>query len=414
MSLTVPAQRTAHHPRAARLVHVTTVPTSLAFLTGQVSYMKDRGFEVLAVSSAGEYADSFRATEGVPVHAIDMPRRITPVRDLVALSRMYRYLRRVRPHIVHAHTPKGGLLGTTAAWLARVPVRIYHIHGLPFMTATGVRRALLRLTEKVSCTLAHQVLCVSTSVRDVAVEEGLCSPRKIAVLGNGSVNGVDAVRQFNPERWTSVRADTRMAHGIPEDALVMGFVGRIVRDKGITDLTESWQQLREQFGNLHLLLVGPFEPEDPLPDTVSEALRFDTRVHLTGPQRVPAPFYAAMDLVVLPTYREGFGIVAIEAAAMALPVVATHIPGCFEAVRDGVSGTLVPPRDPRALTEAIREYLLRPELRHRHGWAGRNRVRRDFTQETIWDALYREYIRLLRERRLPVPPRRRVADLMSR
>jgi glycosyltransferase involved in cell wall biosynthesis len=385
----------------ARLVHVSTASQALMFMVGQVGYMKARGLEVLAVSSPGVDADRFRAREGVPVHFIDMPRRITPLRDLVALSRIYRYFRRVRPQIVHAHTPKGGLLGTTAAWLARVPVRIYHIRGLPFMTATGRRRVLLRLTERVSCSLAHQVLCVSTSVRDVAVREGICSARKVVVLGNGSGNGVDAGGRFHPERWCGMRDSTRIAHGIPPDALVLGFVGRIVRDKGITDLVDSWCRLREEFPRLHLLLVGPLEPQDPLPEVVNNVLRSDTRIHLTGCQSDPAPLYAAMDVVVLPTYREGFPNVPLEAAAMTLPVVATRIPGCIDAVEHGVNGTLVPPRDPSALSAAIRAYLERPELRRRHGLAGRERVLRDFTQETLWDALYLEYVRLLRDTTLP-------------
>jgi glycosyltransferase involved in cell wall biosynthesis len=382
-------------PTRVRLVHVTTAGLALGFLRGQVRYMKSRGLDVLAVSSPGDGVAAFQETEGVLVHPIPMLRRIAPSRDLVALARLFRYLRAVRPQIVHAHTPKGGLLGTTAAWLARVPVRIYHIRGLRFMTATGGRRALLRLTEKVSCTLAHHVLCVSPSVRDVAVQEGICSSRKLVVLGNGSGNGVDAAKRFDPARWTSVRAATRIAHGIPADALVVGFVGRVVRDKGITELVQSWQQLREQYCTLHLLLVGPFEPEDPLPDSVNEVLRSDGRIHLAGPQVDPAPFYAAMDLVVLPTYREGFPNVPLEAAAMALPVVATRIAGCIDAIRDGVTGTLVRPRDPVALADAIGAYLRQPELRDRHGRAGRHWVLNAFRPEAIWNAVYLEYVRLL-------------------
>jgi glycosyltransferase involved in cell wall biosynthesis len=389
------------------------VPITLKFLVGQVGYMKRRGFDVLAVSSPGGYAERFRANEGVEVHEINMPRRITPFRDLVALIRMYRYLRRVRPQIVHAHTPKGGLLGTIAAWLARVPVRIYHIHGLPFVTATGARRVLLRFTEKISCALAHQVLCVSASVREVAVRGDLCSSRKITVLGNGSINGVDAAR-FDPGSLIGAGAAVRNAHAIPDNALVIGFVGRVVRDKGIIELTESWQQLRGQFSNLHLLIVGPFEQDDPLPDAINAVLHEDERVHLAGVQDEPAAFYAAVDVLALPTYREGFGLVALEAAAMGLPAVATRIPGCIDAVENGVTGTLVPARDVPALTEAIRSYLLEPELRRRHGGAGRERARRDFAQQNVWDALYCEYVRLLDGSRLPPPQPVRVHDRLPR
>jgi glycosyltransferase involved in cell wall biosynthesis len=389
-----------------RLVHITTVPESLTFFTGQVGYMKARGFDVQAISSPGELLHRFAAAERIAAHAVDMPRRITPVRDLVAVSRLWRRLRRSRPHIVHAHTPKGGLLGMAGAWLARVPVRIYHIHGLPLMTATGPKRHLLKWSERVACALAHQVLCVSRSVREVVIAERLCPPDKIKVLRGGSVNGVDAAQAFNPARLPAgVALEARARHGIPADALVAGFVGRVVRDKGLAELVRAWQGLREEFPGLHLLIVGPFEPQDPLPAGVEAVLRGDPRIHLTGEVWDVPPLYAAMDLVVLPTYREGFGIVAIEAAALGLPVVATRIPGCVDAVQDGVTGTLVPVRDGGALADALRVYLRDPVLRRKHGAAGRERVLREFGQEALWEAVYQEYTRLLGDRGCPVPPR---------
>jgi glycosyltransferase involved in cell wall biosynthesis len=184
---------------------------------------------------------------------------------------------------------------------------------------------------------------------------------------------------------------------------VVGFVGRIVRDKGIVELYQAWKILRARDLNLHLLLVGPFDPQDPVPPGIESRLRKDPRAHLTGMDWDTPRLYAAMDVVSLPTYREGFPNVPIEAAAMGLPVVATRIPGCVDAVQDGVTGTLVPPADAHALARAIEAYVTDPVLRRRHGVAGRERVLREFRQEVIWEALYREYLRLLRERRLPAP-----------
>jgi glycosyltransferase involved in cell wall biosynthesis len=379
------------------LVHITTVPDSLAFLYGQVGYLKAKGLDVQAISSPGELLTRFAAHEEIAVHAVEMPRRITPLRDLVAVTRLWRRLRRIRPQIVHAHTPKGGLLGMIAAWLARVPVRIYHLHGLPLTTATGVKRHLLRWSDKVSCRLAHQVLCVSHSLQEEAMAARLCPPHKIKVLLAGSINGVDAARAFNRKRMRPDERDAvRTRYGIPRDALVAGFVGRVVRDKGLAELVEAWKSLRDKFPALHLLIVGPFEPQDPIPEDAEKVLRCDPCVHLAGYVSDTPPLYAAMDLVVLPTYREGFGLVAIEAAAMELPVVATRIPGCTDAVQDGVTGTLVPVRDGPALAEACRRYLRDPELRRQHGVAGRRRVLRDFRPEALWKATFQEYVRLLR------------------
>ena len=400
----------------ARLLHVTTVPMSLIFFRGQVGYMKSRGFQIQALSSPGPELAEFGAREGVATHAVSMPRQLTPLRDLFAVARIWRRVRRVRPDIVHAHTPKGGLLGMIAAFLARVPVRIYHVRGLPFMTAAGWRRRLLRATERVSCRLAHQVLCVSHSLREVAVEEKLCAPDKIKVLAGGSGNGVDAGGRFNPENSDpGSRRERREAYDIPASATVVGFVGRLVRDKGVVELVAAWRRLREQHPEAHLLVVGPFEERDPVPGDVAESLRSDPRVHLSGMQRDLPPLYAAMDLVVLPTYREGFPNVPLEAAAMALPVVATRIPGCVDAVADGVTGTLVPPRDADALEAAIKSYLADGGLRRRHGEAGRARVLREFRQEVIWQELYKDYCRLLADRGVALPAEfeRRAASVME-
>lgn len=379
-----------------KLVHITTVPDSLDFFTGQVGYMRRQGLEVCAISSPGPLLDRFAQLENIPVHAVEMPRRITPWRDLLAIMRLWRRLRKLRPQIVHAHTPKAGVLGMIAAWLARVPVRIYHMHGLPLATAAGWKRRLLRWSEKISCRLAHQVLCVSQSLRAAALQERLCPLDKIRVLGAGSINGVDADAVFNPARFAEKdRERVRQRWGIRRDELVVGFVGRVVRDKGLIELVDAWRVLRDEFQTLHLVIVGPLEPQDPIPADVEQVLSGDRRIHLTGLDLNPAPLYAAMDLVVLPTYREGFGIVAIEAGAMELPVVATRIPGCVDAVRDKVTGTLVPVRDTGALAGAMRHYLNEPELRRAHGLAGRKRVLRDFRPEALWEAMHCEYQRLL-------------------
>jgi glycosyltransferase involved in cell wall biosynthesis len=374
---------------------------SLRFFAGQVGFMKAAGFDVHALTSPGDELSQFGAREGIPVHAVEMPRRISPLHDLGAVRRLAGVMRRLRPHVVHAHTPKGGLLGMLAARAAGVPVRIYHIRGLPFMTATGARRTLLRSTERVACALAQRVLCVSHSLRQVAVDEGVCPPGKVGVLLAGSGNGVDATGAFDPARRDpGERARARAAHGIPDDAVVIGFVGRVVRDKGVVELAAAWSALRARYPELHLLMVGPFEEQDPLPAGVEASLRADPRVHLCGMQPSAAPWYPAMDVVALPTYREGFPNVLLEAAAMGLPVVATRIPGCVDAVREGETGFLVPPLDAAALQAGLDRYLADAELRARHGRQARARVLAEFDQRRLWAALRDEYLRLLDARGL--------------
>jgi len=386
-----------------KILHITTVPQTLGFFTGQVGYMNSKGFEVHALSSPGEYLDRFASSEKASIHAVMMHRRITPLRDFNAIFKIWKILRKIRPEIVHAHTPKGGLLGMIAAFLARIPIRIYHIHGLPFMTSKGLKRTLLRCCEKVSCFLSHKIFCVSSSIRDVTIEEGLCPASKADVLLNGSINGVDAMGRFNPAvSGEQDRMKVRRKYEIPDEANVVGYVGRVVYDKGLVELAQAWEILREEFKDLHLLIVGPFEPQDPLPPSVYQLLHSEDRIHLTGHLDDIPPLYAAMDIFVLPSHREGFGLAASEASAMELPVVATRIPGCVDAVQDGVTGTLVAPCDGKALADAIRRYFKDPEFSREHGKAGRVRILKDFQPQAIWKELEKEYKKLLREKDLPL------------
>ncbi len=378
------------------LVHVTTVPETFTFFRGQIAFMKRKGFQVHGVSSPGPLLKEVAIREHIPVHAVDLPRRISPWVDSVALFKLYRLFRNLQPDIVHAHTPKGGLLGVLAARLARVPVVIYSMRGLPFVTATGLKRRLLCWSETVSCGLADRVISVGFSLLEKGVAAGFCNGDKIKVLASGSSNGVDAEGRFNPQRLEAgSREKTRLHYRLPQDAIVLGFMGRIVRDKGLVELAAAWRFLREVFPELFLLLVGPVEDRDPVPPEVLKHLEADPRVRLVGAVGDPAPFYAAMDILTLPTYREGFPNTPLEAAAMELPVVATDVDGCVEAVMYGLTGLLVPPRDSKALAAALQQLIEDPELRKQMGQAGRRRVLREFKPENIWKELYQEYRDLL-------------------
>ena len=386
--------------RAPVLLHITTVPQTLLFLRGQIGYMKSRGFRVVAVSSPGEVLAEVGESEGIETVALDMPREITPLGDLRALFRLVRLFRALRPAIVHGHTPKGGLLGMIAAALAGVNGRVYTLHGLPMETASGLRRSLLRLTERLSCALARRVHAVSESLRRRAAALGVCPLGKIQVLGAGTVNGIDAEKRFAPSRISRLEvAQARRALHIPSELRIVGYVGRLVQDKGILDLLEAWTDLREEFSDLYLVVVGPEEARDALPADAMRRLRSDPRIRMTGYVESMPATYAMMDVVVLPTYREGFPQVPLEAAAMERPVVATSVTGCVDAIQDGETGTLVPPRDPEALGRALRAYLQDPLLRRRHGAAGRGRVLREYRPERLWLHTYWGYESLLGDRR---------------
>ncbi|MEO0321762.1 MAG: glycosyltransferase family 4 protein [Myxococcota bacterium] len=377
-----------------RLVHVVTVPLTLGFLRRPIRAARSRGYEVAVVSSPGPRLWSFAAQEGVEARAVPMARAIAPLADLEALAQLRSALRDLRPDIVHAHTPKAGLLGMMAAASLRVPARLYHLRGLVSLTAAGPRRVLLESTERVACTLAHHVLCVGPSLRDLALEAKLTWPAHIEVLRGGSGQGVD-VERFQPASREQ-RAAARRAFGVPEGARVIAFVGRLVGDKGVRELTEAFASLAEARPDLHLLVAGAFEDRDPVPAAVRQRLEAHPRIHRLGHVDAPESLYAAADLVALPTYREGFPNVPLEAAAMGLPVVATQIPGCVDAVAEGVTGLLVPAKDTAALAVALARYLDDEALRRAHGEAGRARVCRDFRADDLAEAIVDVYDRFAR------------------
>ena len=374
------------------LVHVATVPESLMFVGGQVDHATRHGWRVSVVTSGGRLLDAFAREHEVTTYAVEMSRAITPRADAACVATVTDLLLDLSPDVVHGHTPKGGLVAMTAASAAAVPARVYHMRGLLTLTARGARRLLLQSAERTSCALAHRVICQSPSLRRAALDQRLVSASKSLVLGAGG-NGVDADGRFNPSNVEGL--DVRAQLGIPPDAPVIGFVGRLVRDKGIVELVNTWQRIRSRHPALHFVVVGPFEERDAVPAQTARALADDDRIHLVGFARDTPRYYEAMDFLVLPSHREGFPNVPLEAAAMGIPTITTDAVGCVDAVEDEVTGLLVPVGDEPRLERAIERYLREPALRRTHGAAARTRVLRDFRPADRHEAtlaLYRELL----------------------
>ena len=329
------------------------------------------------------------------MHPLTMQRKISPLSDLLSLFRLCRLLLRIRPALVHTHTPKAGLLGMIAGRLAGVPVRIYTINGLVWATHTGWSRRLLSATERLSCRLATDVLTVSESLRRTVIEQGICPETKVRVLGWGGSHGVDLCR-FDPAANVARGEDVRKRLGIPADAIVLIFIGRFVREKGIEELAHAWRGLRDEFPHARLLLCGWAEERDPVRAGVMAGLRECPRVVFSrgSPVEMPA-LYAAGYVCVLPSWREGLPNVALESAAMKLPIVATRISGCVDAIHDGVTGLLVEPRDAESLASGLRTVLKDAVMRRQMGENARRFVSERFSEESVSGRLATEYRTLL-------------------
>jgi glycosyltransferase involved in cell wall biosynthesis len=312
-------------------------------------------------------------------------------------------LRNLRPAICNAGTPKAGLLVGLAAWMNRVPCRVYTLRGLRLETATGLKRRVLLLTERVACGCAHRVICVSPSLRQLAVGLGLVSARKAVVLASGSSNGVDPARFAPTPRKLEKASHIRQTLGIGSGQPVIGFAGRFTRDKGVLELLTAFQLVREKVPNAVLLLVGSYEPGDPVPPKTRAAIESEPNVVTVEFTPNVDLYYLVMDIFVLPTYREGFPNTVLEAQASERPVVTTRATGAVDSVQDGVTGLLVPPGDVSALTDALIRLLLDNDLARCMGRAGGERVLREFRSEVIWNALAVLYREMLEARGLSAP-----------
>jgi glycosyltransferase involved in cell wall biosynthesis len=378
-----------------RLVVAITDSVSTTLLRGQLRSVAAAGFDVWLLSGAGPHLEPFATEEGVGVQPVAWRRGLTPLGDLRGCFQAFRMFRRTRPAIVNASTPKAGLLATLAAFLAGVPIRIFTLRGLRSTTLTGLPRLAVGWCEWLTCRLATDVVCISEGIRDAAVARGIVPPAKARVLAHGSSNGIDVGRfTATPDKATAAAA-FRQSLGIPSSSPVIGFVGRMVRDKGVAQLVAAHAILRAEFPDLRLVLVGPAESRNGLPADVRRQIESLPGIHAIGSVADPSTAYLAMDVLALPSLREGFGNVLLEANAMGIPVVASGIEGCLDAVADGITGTLVPAGDLPQLFAALAAYLRDPELRQRHGTAGRRRVLECFGQEQVWQAQVEHYRSLL-------------------
>jgi glycosyltransferase involved in cell wall biosynthesis len=376
------------------LAFVVTAPVSTIFFRGQVAQLRVAGFRVTFIAGPGPQSAAIEA-EGGEFIGVPMEREISLPKDVVSLWRLWKVLRRIRPDVTNVGTPKAGLVGGMAARLAGVPMRVYTLHGLRLETATGLKRWLLTWTERIACRNAQSVRCVSPSVRDRAVQLRLVASEKAYVVGRGSSNGVDyELYRQTPER-KSQAIGLRRRFNIEGWAPVIGFVGRFTRDKGIAQLYRAFVQVKQTFPDVRLLLLGDFEEGDPVDAAVRRGLESEPGVIFAGMVKDTPPYYAAMDVLALPTYREGFPNVPLEAQAAGVPVVTTRVTGAVDSVIDGVTGLLVPAQDADALAQALIELVGHPERRKQMGRAAAEWVEERFRRETVWAELVKDYRRIL-------------------
>lgn len=389
--------------RKIKMCIISGIPTVLSFFYADlIKSILDREIHLHLVSSMNEKLLSLVSSVKCDYYLVNITRNITPVKDVLAGIKIFLYFSRNKFDILHAHSPKGGLIGMLAAYLARIPCRVYTIHGLPLETASGIGRKLLWASEKLSCSLSTHILAVSQSLKEKVIAEKLCSSDKISVLENGTACGID-IKRFTPNQKTSEqRSYIRHKFGIPENACVIGFMGRLTPEKGIHTLVRSFLKMATTLEYIYLLLVGDFdETREKFDMEILGLIKSNHNIISVGFQSDPVPFYAAMDIFVMPTRREGFGMTFLEANAMNLPVIGTRVTGCVDAISDGNTGLLVNLDNENELTEAISRLVVDKELRAKLSSNGKKRVEKYFCSEKLVNAHLELYDRLLSETKNP-------------
>lgn len=372
---------------------VTTVPLSLNFFKGNLSFLS-KYYDVYAISSEKNTLEDFCAKEGVRSFYIPMKRPISLFWDFICLFKFVFLFLKEQPEIVHGNTPKGSMLSMIAAWITRVPVRIYMCHGLRYQGTQGGIRKLLMFMERLSCKCATEVICVSRGVRDTLVKDKICKEGKAIVVGNGSASGIDL--DYFSSKTIHEDISIRNELGISETSFVFIFVGRIVADKGINELISAFSKLSREVQDVVLLLVGPEEYDlNPISDFSILEIKENKRIYAVGKQTDVRPYLKASDAMTFPSYREGFGMVLIEAAAMNVPSISSDIIGCNEIILDGINGKLIPSKDVDSLYNEMKWFYEHKDAEVKKMKSkARELVENRFERKKVWNLLLAEYQRL--------------------
>lgn len=384
-----------------KICRVATVPFVLTHhLKTQIEDLVLHGHEVHLVSSTfSDFGEPLRADlpyQGISIHAIDICRRISFIADLKALILLYFYFRENRFDIVHSVTSKAGLLCALASISAGVPIRIHTFAGQPWADLLGPIRWVAKFSDWLVVKLNTRSYADSSSQREFLVLEGIAKKENIVVLGSGSIAGVD-LQRFNIKNFQ--KAELRKSIGISDDAIIISFVGRLTHEKGVAELVLAFKTLIElDLRDLHLFLLGPDEIGAILPPSINKFIFDCSSIHKIGYSSCPEKYLAMSDIFCLPSYREGFGSVVIESAAMGLPTVATRVTGLVDAIIHNETGLLVPKKDVKELTKALHLLIKDSDLRGRLGFLAHKRAVELFDSKFVNALLIKEYENLYSEK----------------
>lgn len=378
-----------------KVLHVFTVArTPIAFFDGQFRYLTEHGYEVVLACKREDGIEEFAERNGIRFISVDIPRSMSPVAIVKAIGEIRKIVKIEKPEAVFGHTPVGALVAMIAAKQAGVKNRIYYRHGIIYSTMTGLMQKAFMAEEKFVSRLATKIVNVSPSLAEKCAKDGINKREKQIVIGKGTCGGIDAHGIFNPALLDAERLELeRVRLGLKGADIVFGFCGRFCKDKGTPELLEAYKLFKNRHPeiNVRLLLVGPFDERDVLPEETKKAMHESEDIVLTGhvlKKDIPM-YYRLMDCFIFPSHREGFGMCVIEASAMEVPVLVAPSHGCIDSIQENVSGFYIG-LDAKNICEGM-ERMMDMEYMRRIGKQGREFVLENFDHKVMWPKVLNVY-----------------------
>lgn len=378
-----------------KLIRITTVPISIEkLLENQPKYFS-KFFDITIVSSDKSELEKLGKKQGVKTFCLPLTRKITPFKDIIAIFKLYFFLKRENPKIVHSHTPKAGFVGMTASFFAGVPIRMHTVAGLPLMERKFIKKKVLIFVEKLTYLFATNVYSNSKKLMEFILSKKFCSKRKIKTLANGSSNGIDT-KYFSDNISLISKNKLLDTLKILKNDFVFCYVGRVVKDKGINELVSAFNELNLKNKNCKLIIVGKIENEiNPVSKSTMGIIKKNKNILLTGFKNDVRPYLSIGNCFVFPSYREGFPNVLMQAGAMDLPCIATNINGCNEIIQDNINGFLIPPKNIDALVKSMQK-IMDKKLIIKLSKNSRLMVKEKYDQKYFWKKLLIEYNNLVK------------------
>lgn len=381
-----------------RIVLSISATFCLGFLRGQAKFLKENGFDVFLFSPSGDGLKEYGIAEGCTIVEIPYRREISPFYDLKCLFLTIKHLNNIKPDIINVGTPKSGLLGVLAAKILGIKNRVFTLRGLRSTAEPeGVTKKVVEYMEKLTHKTASHVISITPSMARYAIENKILDKSKTVILGTASSNGIN-INRFSTDKDPQIIDALRREFNIKDEDFIVGFVGRVVKSKGVEEIYKAYKDLANKYPFLKLFIVGPIEDtSDAVSDDVLVEMKNDNRIIFTGQRKDVDYLYHIMNVFTLPShnFREGFGNVAMEASASGIPIIVTRGAGCQDAVIDGDTGTLIDPINYTQLRDSMENYICDRDLMRKHGLNGRKYAVDFFRNEIIWQAQLDFYNKLL-------------------